>query len=235
MVEKNPSKARVQKLISNYGYCSRRRAEELIDAGKVTVNGETISLGDQATESDVIKVNGTLIKPQNKSYYLFNKPLECVTALRDKNCKTIMDFIKGQIEERIIPVGRLDYNTSGMLLLTNDGDFANKVSHPSNEVNKTYLVQTSASVPARILKLIEGGIPLEDGFTRPAKIKKHSHDTLEITIHEGKNRIVRRLFEKFDHKVIALKRTRIGRLELGKLEEGKVRPLTPAELKLIFQ
>ena len=126
---------RVQKLLSNYGYCSRRKAEELIELGEVKVNGKVISLGDKATENDEITVNGRIVKAPKRIYLIFHKPTRCVTALEDKYHKTIFEYIN--LKERVFPIGRLDYNTSGLLLLTNDGDFANRIMHPRYEVKKT--------------------------------------------------------------------------------------------------
>ena len=129
---------RVQKLLSNYGYCSRRKAEELIKEGRVRVNSKVITIGDKADLKDKIYVDDKLVGKDKFVYLMFNKPVGCVTALNDKHYKTVMEYIK--IQERVFPVGRLDYNTSGLLFLTNDGDFSNKVIHPRYEVEKTYLV-----------------------------------------------------------------------------------------------
>ena len=187
---------RVQKLLSNYGYCSRRKAEELIKQGKVSVNKKVISIGDKASEKDDIYVDDKLVKKEKKIYLKFNKPLNCVTALKDKNYKTIMDYI--DIKERVFPIGRLDYDTTGLLLLTNDGDFANKIMHPRYEINKTYLVNIDKPIKKEDIKQIEKGIKLKDGITSPSKIKVLNPKKLEITIHEGKNRIVRRIFNKLE-------------------------------------
>ena len=127
-------KHRIQKLMSNFGYCSRRRAEEIIQENRVKVNGKLITIGDKCKETDRISVDGIPIKKEIKVYLIFNKPPKCVTALKDEKYKTVMDYIK--VKERVFPVGRLDFNTSGLLLLTNDGDFANKIMHPSNEIKK---------------------------------------------------------------------------------------------------
>lgn len=223
---------RVQKLLSNYGFCSRRRAEELIQQGRVGVNGKPITIGDKASEKDKITVDGKLVGKQRKVYLIFNKPLRCVTALRDKKHKTVMDFIK--VKERIFPVGRLDYNTSGLLLLTNDGDFSNNIMHPRHEINKTYLVGLNKPVLDRDVRTIEKGVRLDDGKTSPAKVKKFKPKLLEITIHEGKNRIVRRMLKELGYTVVSLERIRIGKLVLGDLKPGKYRPLTQKDTKKIF-
>jgi pseudouridine synthase len=223
---------RVQKLLSNYGYCSRRKAEKLIEQGRVKVNGKKVSLGDKAGEEDRIFVDNKLVKKEKSVYIMFNKPAGCVTALSDKRLKTIMDYIK--IKERVFPIGRLDYNTSGLLLLTNDGDFANKVMHPRHEIRKTYFVKLNKPISEKELALIEKGIELEDGKTSPAKARKISEKALELTIHEGKKRIVRRIFERLGYTAIYLQRIRIGNLGLGKLKQGRFRYLTERGIERIF-
>ena len=221
---------RVQKLLSNYGYCSRRKAEELIKEGRVKVNNKVISIGDKASEDDKIYVDDKLVHKEKKVYLVFNKPIGCVTALRDKQYKTVMDYIK--IKERVFPIGRLDYNTSGLLLLTNDGDFANKVMHPRNEIEKTYLVGIHNPISNRQIKTIEDGIGIE-GRKVKVKIKKHSPLLLEVVIHEGRNRIVRRLFKEAGYKVVSLERIAVGKLKLGDLKLGEYRFLTKEEIEKI--
>ena len=223
---------RVQKLLSNYGFCSRRKAEELIKAGKVKINNKVISIGDKAEESDKIYVDNKLVSPEKKVYIMFNKPLGCVTALTDPQYKTVMDFVK--IKERIFPVGRLDYNTSGLLLLTNDGDFANNITHPSKETNKTYKVMINKPITNREISLIEDGLKIEGKKTAKSIIKKLGPALLEITIHEGRNRIVRKMFHKLDFTVVSLERIKVGNLELGDLKPGKYKELTKEERDMIF-
>ena len=224
---------RVQKLLSNYGYCSRRKAEELIDQGKVKVNGKTISLGDKASETDKITVDGKAVIKERKVYLLFNKPIRCVTALKDEQYRTVMSYIK--VKERVFPIGRLDYNTSGLLLLTNDGDFANKVMHPSHEIKKTYLVELMHPAAREQISEIEKGVYLADGKTRPAKVNKLSPTLFEITIHEGKNKIVRRMFAKVGCKVKRLERVRIGSLSLGSLKPGMYKILGKKDLERVLK
>jgi 23S rRNA pseudouridine2605 synthase len=228
MVEKQ----RVQKLLSNYGYCSRRKAEDLIDQGQVKVNGEVITLGDKATVDDEITVNGKIIKGERKVYLVFNKPPGCVTAVTDDHDKTIMDYIK--VKERVFPVGRLDKNSTGILLLTNDGDFANKIMHPSFEVTKTYEAQIDHSFNERDRRALERGILLDDGKTAPAKVKVLAPDLVSIKIHEGKNRIIRRMLKKLGYKTFYLHRAKIGKLGIGDLRPGKFRHLTPKDKEIIF-
>jgi 23S rRNA pseudouridine2605 synthase len=223
---------RVQKLLSNYGYCSRRRAEELIEQGKVKVNNKTVSLGDKATEKDEISVEGVVVSKPKKIYLAFNKPIGCVTALRDAQYPTIMKYIR--IKERVFPVGRLDYNTSGLLILTNDGDFANHIMHPRYKINKTYCVELSKPIQDSDIKKIERGVVLEDGRTSPAQINKISKNKVEINIHEGRNRIVRRIFKSLKYGVKSLERVAIGNLRLGNLEPKKYRELSDKEQKNII-
>lgn len=212
---------RVQKLLSNYGHCSRRKAEELIIAGRVKVNGKVISIGDKASEQDSISVDGKPVLKQRKVYIMFHKPVGCVTALSDRQFKTIMDYI--DIKERVFPIGRLDYNTSGLLLLTNDGDFANKIMHPRYEIKKTYVVGIDKPMTDKDIEMIEKGVVLEDGKTSPAKIIRQAPKIVEITIHEGKNRVVRRMFNHLGYYIKFLQRVSIGRIKLGNLKPGSYR------------
>ncbi len=218
---------RVQKLLSNYGYCSRRKAEELIKQGRVKVNSELITIGDKASEDDKIYVNNKLINKERKIYLIFNKPTGCVTALKDPHYKTIMHYIK--VRERVFSIGRLDFNTSGLLILTNDGDFANKIMHPRYEIKKTYLVEVNRPITEDSIRNIEKGVFLEDGKTSPAKVKKISQTIIEITIHEGKNKIIRRMMKKLRYNVKSLERIKIGNLGLKGLKPGKYRMLNNKE------
>ncbi|MFH0859894.1 MAG: pseudouridine synthase [Candidatus Altiarchaeota archaeon] len=236
MVEgKNTSTAvhRVQKLLSNLGYCSRRQAEELIRAGWVKVNGETVTVGGKASETDVITVGGKVVKGEDRVYLMFHKPTGCVTAVRDPRFKTVMDYLR--IKERVFPIGRLDRDTSGILLLTNDGDFANSVMHPRYEVKKRYVVVLDKPVKQDVKRKIERGITLEDGKTAPAKSNILAENTLDITIHEGKNRIIRRMMKALGYNVKTLKRVSIGNLKLGTLKPGEYRNLTKNEITQIFK
>ena len=200
---------RVQKLLSNYGYCSRRKAEEIIKQGRVRVNDKLITIGDKASEEDKIYVDDKLVEKEKKVYLMFNKPVKCVTALNDNKFKTVMDYIK--IKERVFPIGRLDYLTSGLLLLTNDGDFANKIMHPRYD----------KKISGDSIKKIVEGIELEDGKTSPAKVKRIKDNIIEITIHEGKNRIIRRMIKALGYRMKSLERIKIGELGLSGLKPGK--------------
>ncbi len=225
-------KHRVQKLMSNYGYCSRRKAEEIIQEGRVKVNGKSITIGDKASLADVISVDNKPIKKERKVYYMLNKPTKCVTALTDEKYPTVMEHMK--VKERVFPVGRLDYFTSGLLLFTNDGDFANKIMHPSHEIKKSYVVKLDRPIDEQDKKSLQKGIKLEDGKTSPARLKILGPQMAEITIHEGKNRIVRRMFEALGFKLSFLERVKIGKLDLGSLPPGKFKVLSKREKDLIF-
>jgi 23S rRNA pseudouridine2605 synthase len=224
---------RVQKLLSNYGVMSRRQAEEYIKQGRVKVNGNVIKIGDKATEKDEILVDDKPINKEKRVYLMFNKPVGCVTALKDKQFRTIMHYI--HIKERVFPIGRLDHETSGLLLLTNDGDFANSTMHPRYEINKTYTAEVDAGISDTDLRKIEKGVKLEEGKTSPAQTIRIASNVVEIIIHEGKKRIVRRMFKELGYNVLSLRRIKVGNLELGDLPEGEYRPLTEEEKKKIFE
>jgi len=229
---------RIQKIISAAGITSRRAAEELITEGRVRLNGTVVTeLGTKADASkDHIKVDGKLINPkQPLTYVMLNKPAGFVTTMSDPEGRpTVQDLLKG-IKVRIYPVGRLDYNTEGLLLMTNDGDFAHLVTHPKHEFPKTYLAKVKGVVEDGQIANLEQGIYLDDGKTAPARIKKirkeEANSWLEITIHEGRKRQVRRMFDRVGHSVIKLKRIKTGNLTLGDLPEGSYRYLTPGEVQ----
>ncbi|MFD2332182.1 pseudouridine synthase [Cohnella sp. GCM10020058] len=230
---------RLQKILANAGVASRRKCEELIAAGKVTVNGEVVKeLGVKADPSkDAIAVNGRKIKSESKLYLLFNKPKGVITSMHDEKGRTVVtDFLKG-VKERVYPVGRLDYDTEGLLLLTNDGELANLLTHPRHHVAKTYLATVERVPHGDALDKLQKGIKLEDGMTAPAEIEYHDVDpegkqaTISITIHEGRNRQVRRMFEAIHHPVIRLKRVSFGGLTLDNLQRGKYRKLSDAEVQ----
>jgi 23S rRNA pseudouridine2605 synthase len=228
---------RIQKIISAAGITSRRAAEQLILDGRVRVNGQVVSeLGTKADASkDHIKVDGKLINPrQPLTYIMLNKPAGYVTTMSDPEGRpTVQNLLKG-VKVRVYPVGRLDYNTEGLLLLTNDGDFAHLITHPSHEFPKTYRAKVKGVLEDHQIELLENGIYLDDGKTAPAKLKKVSKEEanswVEITIHEGRKRQVRRMFDRVGHSVIKLKRVRTGNLQLGDLPEGSFRYLTQAEV-----
>lgn len=232
---------RLQKILANAGVASRRKCEELIKEGKVAVNDVIVrELGAKADpERDVITVNGKPIKREQKLYLIFHKPKGVITTMSDPQGRTtVRDYLKG-IKERVYPVGRLDYDTEGLLLLTNDGELANKLTHPKHHVPKTYLATVEKVPHGNDLEKLKRGIRLEDGMTAPAEVEYHDVDadgkqaTISITIHEGRNRQVRRMFEAIGHPVIRLKRVSFGGIHLGGLQRGKYRKLTPEEVQLL--
>lgn len=224
---------RVQKIIANTGFCSRRRAEELIEQGRVKVNSKTISLGDKADiNRDTIFVNGKEIKKQKKLYLMLNKPKGFLTSKDDPSGKPTIFELDSLIKykNKVFPVGRLDFMTEGVLLLTNDGDFANKIAHPRYETKKTYKIVVDKPFFDRDLKRLEEGIIINGKKTSPARAKQITEREIELTIHEGRNRIVRHLMEKMHYKILFLKRIQIENYKLGNLKEGEVKEFTP-ELK----
>ncbi|MGJ7919936.1 pseudouridine synthase [Neobacillus sp. LXY-4] len=231
---------RLQKVIAHAGFASRRKAEQLILDGKVTVNGKVVKeLGVKVSPNDKVEVEGIPVEREEPVYYLFYKPRGVISSVKDeKGRKVVTDYLP-DIKQRVYPVGRLDYDTSGLLLLTNDGEFANLLMHPSNEIEKVYVVKTKGIPSKEKLKLLQKGVVLEDGKTAPAKVKMISLDKrkqtaiIEISIHEGRNRQVRRMFEAIGHPVMKLKRERYGLITLAGLSAGDIRELTPHEVKQI--
>lgn len=231
---------RLQKIISQAGVASRRQAEVLIQEGKVTVNGKVVTeLGLKADPlADKIKVNGKPLQAEAKPvYFLLNKPKGYLSTVRDdRGRKTIMELFP-DVKERIFPVGRLDRNTEGLLLLTNDGAMMNTLLHPKFEIYKTYMARVDGCPTEEKLDRLRAGIMLEDGLTAPAKVYVLERDglrdltTIEITIHEGRNRQIRRMFTAIGHDVKALKRTEFAGLTLSGVKRGQYRELTANELK----
>ena len=231
---------RLQKAMSQLGLCSRRQAEELIDQGKVKVNGVIVQeKGVQVTLKDKIEIVGQTISQVNRKTvtFIFNKPLGVVSSVKDdRGRKVVTDFFKNE-NYRLYPVGRLDFNTSGALLISNDGELTNLVTHPSTHLNKTYIVTIDSEVKDEHLKQLEKGVKLEDGMTQPSIIKiirrSTGYSLISITIHEGRNRQVRRMFEHFSYHVKNLHRESIGFLNLDGLERGKYRKLSEEEVNKI--
>lgn len=229
---------RLQKYMAKCGVASRRKCEEIILNGNVEVNGSFITeLGFKVNENDVVKVNGNIIKvEENKVYIILNKPTGYITSNSDeKDRKTILDIVN--VKERIYPIGRLDYDSSGLLLLTNDGDVYNKIIHPKKEIEKRYLATIKGSFSKEQLEKFKAGVDIGGYITAPAKIKVvkegKGNSVVEITIHEGKNRQVRRMCSAFNHEVLSLKRIAIGKLSLDDLKEGHWRYLNEKEISYL--
>ncbi len=233
---------RLQKFIAMSGAASRRGAETLIDEGRVKVNGTVIR--EQGTKveigADTVLLDNIELKTKNKNYYIMlNKPVGYVSTVKDQfERKTVIDLIKNDLKDvRIFPVGRLDYDTEGLLLLTNDGDFTYKVSHPKFNINKTYIATLKGGITISGLNKLRRGLKVEDYITSPAQVEilnaVDGFTIVKITIHEGKNRQVRKMFEAVGSKVVALQRISIGKVELGNLPLGHWRHLTSHEINYL--
>lgn len=235
------SQERLQKLIANAGVTSRRKAEDLITQGRVRVNGRLITeLGQKFTNQDDIEVDGVPIDRDPKVYILFYKPRGVISAVSDdKNRKVVTDFFTDIIDARIYPVGRLDYDTSGLLLLTNDGDLTNHLTHPRNQIEKVYVAKLSGIVQSKDLEALRHGIKLQNRITAPAKTQILSVDRrrqisiVRLTIHEGMNHQVKEMFNKVGYPVVKLKRERVGFLTLQGLNSGDWRFLQHEEVSAL--
>ncbi|ADY53990.1 RNA-binding S4 domain protein [Pseudopedobacter saltans DSM 12145] len=233
---KEPDQIRLNRYIANSGICSRRKADELITSGAITVNDVVVSeLGAKVNPTtDKVKYNGQLLKREKMVYVLLNKPKDFITTTEDpQERKTVMELVKNATSERIYPVGRLDRNTTGLLLLTNDGDLAEKLSHPRNNITKIYNVELSKNLTQGDFNKIAFGVELEDGFIKPDAVSYVSGGTkkeIGIQIHSGKNRIVRRIFESLGYEVEKLDRVIYANLTKKDLTRGKWRFLTENEI-----
>lgn len=232
---------RLQKIIALSGYCSRRKAEELIINGKVKVNGNIIKeMGYKANGSDFIEVEGNPINTvEDKVYYLLNKPRGIVTTAKDdKGRKTVVDLIK--TDKRIYPVGRLDYDTTGLILLTNDGELTNFLTHPKNNIEKVYVAKIKGLITKEDLKKLTNGIVIDGRKSSKAKAKilkmdkKTNSSVVELIIHEGKNHQVKKMFKAIGYEVIKLKRESISFLTLDGLKSGEYRELNIKEVKKLY-
>jgi len=229
---------RLQKILAEMGIASRRRAEEMIAEGRLRVNGKVAVLGTKADPGrDHIKLDGKLLtgRAENKVYYMMNKPVNVMTTLEDPQGRpTVGDFM-ARIKMRVYPVGRLDFDSEGLLLLTNDGVLTHAILHPSKKIPKTYKVKIKGLLDDKDIARLRGGMHLADGKTAPARVRKlrklKENSWVEMTITEGRKRQVRRMFDHVGHSVLKLIRVKVGRVDLGPLPPGEIRSLTPDELE----
>lgn len=228
---------RLQKVMAHAGVASRRKSEEIIAAGRVKVNGEIVTaMGTKVDpQKDTIEVDGEEIEKEKKVYLKLYKPTGYVTTVKDpQGRKTVLDLIEG-VDKRIYPAGRLDLDSSGLLLLTNDGDLTHKITHPSHELDKEYEVVINGQLNDQEIKHFKEGIDLQEGRTAPAEIKKVNEDsqntTYKVIIHEGMNRQIRRMFDVLGYKVVSLIRVRIGSITLGSLKPGEHKALSREEVQ----
>ena len=234
---------RINKYLATLGIASRRSIDKLIFESKILVNGKIAIQGMEVNDTDEIIVNGEKIgnnlkkNSEEKVYFMLNKPLEILSSSSDnRGRKTVVDLIK--TNKRIFPIGRLDYMTTGLIILTNDGELFNRLVHPKSEVYKKYCIKFLGEIKKMEIEQLKKGIDLEEGKTLPAKISsvkiENNKTSMFISIREGRNRQVRRMIEKFGYKVLSLKREKIGELTLGDLPEGKYRELTKEEIEYLY-
>jgi len=231
---------RINKFLSSLGIASRRAIDKYIEEGRIKVNGVIASTGIDVTEEDEIYIDNKKIETkriEEKVYFMLNKPLEVLSASSDdRGRKTVVDLIK--TDKRIFPIGRLDYMTSGLILLTNDGELFNRLVHPKSEIYKKYYIKVFGEVKKEEIEELKKGVLLEDGKTLPAKVSGIKYDknktSMYISIREGRNRQIRRMIDKFGYKVLMLRREKIGELSLGDLKEGKYRELTKEEIEYLY-
>lgn len=232
-------KIRINKFLAELGIGSRRAIDKMIEEKKIKVNGVLAESGIKVDKTDNIVINGRTLNFERKKkvYFMLNKPKRVLSTARDeRGRKTVVDLI--DTKERIFPIGRLDYDTEGLIILTNDGEIFNKVIHPRTEVYKTYLVEARGNINMSTLNKLKRGVMLDDKITLPAKAKiilaDEKHTVLHFAIKEGRNRQVRRMFESVGHNVINLKRIMLGELNLDGLEIGEYRPLTKKEINYLY-
>lgn len=231
---------RLQKVIAQAGIASRRKAEELITSGQVKVNGVVVTeLGTKVSDKDRVEVNNQILEKEKKEYYLLNKPRGVVTTTSDdKNRRTVVDLIP--TDARIYPVGRLDYDTTGVLLLTNDGDFANILMHPTSNVDKVYMAKLEGIIKGEQINQLKDGINLDGELVKASRVKLKKVDPksntcmVQITIHEGKNHQVKRMFKEVGFEVAKLKREKEAFFDLKDLQSGEFRKLTPKEVAKVY-
>lgn len=231
---------RLQKVIAESGIASRRKAEDLITAGKVKVNGQIIrELGTKVSSNDTVEVNNQIIEKEPKEYYILNKPRGVVTTTNDEHKrKTVVDLIP--TKARIYPVGRLDYDTTGVLLLTNDGEFANILMHPNDNVSKVYMAKLNGIIKGEQINKLKEGVEIDGTLVVASRVKlkkvneKNNTCMVQITIHEGKNHQVKKMFEKVGFQVDKLKREKVAFFDLKYLQSGEFRKLTPKEVAKVY-
>ena len=229
------SRERLQKVLARAGIASRRASEEMIQAGRVTINSQIAALGDKVADSDRIELDGIpVLRDPNLVHYLLHKPREVVSTASDtENRQTVVDLVPSTI--RVYPVGRLDADSEGLIILTNDGDLTHRLTHPSFGVPKEYLVHVEGIPQRSALRSLREGIRLEDGMTAPAQVSMPDQGLLKITIHEGRNRQVRRMCAAIGHPVVRLVRVRIGPITDSSLTAGSWRELTNEEVRSLYQ
>jgi len=227
---------RLNKYISNSGVCSRREADVLISEGKIKINNQVVTaLGTKVNKEDIVIYNGKILKAENHKYILINKPKNCITTVKDTHeRKTVMDIIEGVCDERLYPVGRLDRDTTGLLLMTNDGELTTRLTHPSFGIKKKYVIQLENSIHPDSLKEMLKGIQLDDGEVKYDDViygrQQTDRTQLIVTLHSGKNRVIRRTMEYFDKTLLHLDRIEFAGIKKGNLQRGNWRFLDPKEV-----
>ena len=227
---------RLNKYISNSGICSRREADVLISEGRIKINDQVVTaLGTKVKKEDTVIYNGKILKAENHKYILINKPKNCITTVKDTHeRKTVMDIIEGVCDERLYPVGRLDRDTTGLLLMTNDGELTTRLTHPSFGIKKKYVIQLENSIHPDSLKEMVKGIQLDDGEVKYDDViygrQQTDRTQLIVTLHSGKNRVIRRTIEYFDKTLLHLDRIEFAGIKKGNLQRGNWRFLDPKEV-----
>lgn len=227
---------RLQKYMADCGVASRRKCEEIILDGRVKINGKTVTeLGVKVTEADEVTVDGEMLKTQTKKYYIaLNKPVGYVTTVSDEYDRpTVMNLVEDEIQTRIYPVGRLDFDTEGLLILTNDGDLTYKLTHPKHSVFKKYVATLNTVPQPKDIERLKKGVVVDGRKTQPAKLNWLKDNVVEISISEGRNRQVRKMFEAVGYEVVNLQRVAVGNIMLGNIPQGRWRHLSPAEINYL--
>jgi len=223
---------RINKLLSQRGFCSRREADQLIEQGRITIDGKTAVPGDKAEESADVRVDGQRIGGGDVlTYIMLNKPIGAITTTDRRMKDNVLSIV--DVPQRVFPVGRLDVSSEGLLLLTNDGELTNRLTHPRYGHDKEYLVMTTRPITKEEVRSLEDGVMLEDGPAHAVRARARAEDTVSIVLREGRNRQVRRMFEAIGHEVKRLRRTRVATLNLEHLPLGQWRRLTPEEVRTL--